>query len=205
MAGELEMKLLLIGPQGSGKGTQGKILQDKYGWQNISSGDLLRAEKAKDPSFEKKYGLDKGNLVPDNVIAELIEKRIKEDDCKKGYILDGFPRRVSQAKILDVLVNIDYAILIDVPDELCVERLSARRMGEDGTIYGINNPVPKGVEVYQRPDDYPEAIQHRLNQYHEETEPMLEYYKKQEKLIQIDGTGTPQEVFERVKKELKLE
>lgn len=211
--GGLEMKLLLIGPQGSGKGTQGKKLEENYGWPSISAGDLIRARMKTDEVFREKYSeVNKGALIPDLEIAKMIQERIKQNDCKNGYILDGFPRTLGQAKILDEMVKIDYAILIDVPDKVCVERLSKRRMcTKCNKIYGVNEAPPEngkcpcGGKIYQRKDDYPEAIQKRLSLYHEKTEPLIDFYEKQNKLVRINGVGSVKEVFKRIKESLGLE
>lgn len=209
-AGGLEMKIVLIGPQGSGKGTQGKRLTEEYGWPAISAGDLIRARMKTDKAFAEKFSsVNQGNLIPDHEIAEMIRKRIKESDCKKGYILDGFPRTVGQAEVLDEMIDLDYAILINVPDEVCIKRLSARLQCKGcNKIYGLNEAPPKnrkcscGGEIYQREDDKPEAIKKRLNLYHKETEPILDYYDKQDKLLRIDGEGKEEEVYTSLKEQL---
>ncbi len=209
--GGLEMKLLLIGPQGSGKGTQGKKLAEEYGWQTVVSGDMIRSRMNTDKSFAEKFSsVNQGNLIPDQEIAEMIRKRIKEPDCEKGYIIDGFPRTLWQAEILDEMIDLDYAILIDVPDEESIERLSSRWQCKGcNKIYGLNEAPPKngkcscGGEVYQREDDKPEAIKRRLNLYHKETEPILGYYEKQDKLLRIDGLGKEEEVYARIKEALE--
>lgn len=206
-SGDLEMRLILIGPQGSGKGTQGKLLQHEYGWLPISSGDLIRARIKNDPSFDEKYGISKGNLLPDDIITQMIKERIKEKDCEKGYILDGFPRKIKQAEVLDTMIKVDYALLIDVPDKESIKRLSARWQCKGcNKIYGLNEAPPKvcpcGGEVYQREDDKPAAIKKRLELYHKETEPILGYYEKQGKLLKVNGKGTVEEVFEKIKKVL---
>ncbi len=207
-SGDLEMRLILIGPQGSGKGTQGKKLTDEYNWPSISAGELIRARMKTDKAFAEKFSsVNQGNLIPDQEIAEMIKQRIKEKDCKKGYILDGFPRTVGQAELLDQMIKLDYAVLINVPDEESIKRLSARWQCRGcNKIYGLNEAPPKvcpcGGEVYQREDDKPAAIKKRLELYHKETEPILGYYEKQRKLLKVSGKGTVEEVFEKIKKVL---
>ncbi|MCX8146903.1 MAG: adenylate kinase [Candidatus Woesearchaeota archaeon] len=207
------MKIVLIGPQGSGKGTQAKMLQEKFNIPHISTGDIFREAISKGTEIGKKAKaiIESGKLVPDEITNKIVEERLKQDDCKNGFILDGYPRNLNQAKALDSFSKIDYVIEIDVPDKISVKRLSSRRQCKKcGAIYGITL-IPKeegicdkcGSELYQRDDDRPDAIKKRLEIYHKETEPILEYYRKKGILIRVDGTGSVENVFKEIKAKLK--
>ena len=200
------MKIVLIGPQGSGKGTQAKLLKEKFGIPHISTGDIFReaiAEKT-ELGLKAKEIIDKGNLVPDEITNKIVKERLQKEDCKKGFILDGYPRNINQAKALDSFAKIDYAVEIFVPDEISIKRLSSRRQcPKCGAIYGLDIPPKKdnicdkcGAELYQRDDDRPEAIKKRLEVYHKETEPVLDYYREKGILVRVDGTKPIKDVFE---------
>jgi adenylate kinase len=194
----------MLGAPGAGKGTQAKKLANKYNIPHISTGDIFRANiKNKTELGEKaKQFMDKGLLVPDELVVDLVVDRLNEDDAKEGFILDGFPRTIPQAKALDNTLNdldmkIDYAVDIDVKDEAIVKRMSGRRacVGCGATYHTITIP-PKvegicdtcGKELILREDDKPETVLKRLGVYHEQTQPLIDYYKEQGILMTIDGS-----------------
>lgn len=207
-------KIILLGPQGCGKGTQAAQISGKYNIPHISTGDIFRYNiKNQTPlGMQVKAIIDSGKLVPDKLTCEIVEDRINQEDCKEGFLLDGFPRTIPQAEALDKITNIDYAISINIPDEDVVFRLEGRRTcsnKECGAIYNVNTaPKPLnekicdkcGAELVQRDDDTKEAIKKRLSEYHEKTSPLIEYYK--EKLVEIDGTQeigkVTKDIFERL-------
>lgn len=205
------MKLILIGPPGAGKGTQADVLSKKLGIPRISTGDILReAVKAGTPvGMKAKSFMDSGALVPDEIIIEIIIERLGARDCINGFILDGVPRTIAQAQALDGHdVAIDTALAIEVPDEDIIERLGGRRVCPDcGTTYHVkSNPPAKegvcdacGAALIIRKDDDADVVRNRLQTYHRETAPLLEYYKAQGKLeISVshsDVTGTAAEIF----------
>lgn len=208
------MNIVLLGAPGAGKGTQAQKLVADYGWAHISTGDLLRAAVKNGTSLGKKAKsyMDKGQLVPDKLVVGLVKERLAEDDAQKGWILDGFPRNTAQAVTLDAELRemgaaIDGALLVDVPFDVIVKRLSSRRTCRDcGYTAGPDTDVcPNcGGEMYQRDDDKPETIQHRLDTYQNQTAPLIEYYAGQDKLIKVDGNRPVDEVYADVKKELSL-
>ncbi len=182
------MKLILMGPPGAGKGTQGEILEKKLGVSTISTGLMLRTaikEQTEVGKLAEQY-INDGKLVPDDVMVEIVKQRLAQPDCANGFILDGFPRTTAQAKALDDAgVEIDKVLLLEVEDEKIVERLSSRReCSKCGAPYNIvsKRPAVEGIcdscggELIQRKDDVPETIQNRLNVYHEQTEPIKSYY-----------------------------
>lgn len=182
------MRIILLGAPGAGKGTQATFLREKFNIPQISTGDMLRAAvKAGTPlGLEAKSFMDSGGLVPDNVIIGLVTERIQEDDCKNGFLFDGFPRTIPQAEAMkDAGVNIDYVVEIDVPDEAIVERMSGRRSHPaSGRTYHIKFNPPKvegkddetGEALVQREDDQEETVKKRLEVYHSQTKPLVEYY-----------------------------
>lgn len=194
------MKMILLGAPGAGKGTQAEIICDSLKIPAISTGNILReAVKNETPlGMEAKSYMDSGSLVPDSVVIGLLKERIAKDDCKNGFILDGFPRTVPQAEALDSMgVQIDMVIDFEVPDEVIKNRLTGRRVCEDcGASYHIEfKPSEKpgvcdrcGGATVQRKDDAPETVSDRLSIYHQQTEPLKEYYQGQNKLVVIDGT-----------------
>ncbi len=194
------MNIILFGAPGAGKGTQAKKLIEKYDIPQISTGDILRAAIAKQTKLglEAKKFMDAGNLVPDSVVMGLIEERLQEKDCEKGYILDGFPRTVAQAEFLDKVANIDKVIALDVPKSAIVERITGRRTSaKTGKIYHIkfNPPVDENPEdLIQRADDTEEAVIKRLEAYDNQTLPVLDYYKKKDKVVVVDGYRNPDEI-----------
>ncbi|SHE72442.1 Adenylate kinase [Desulfacinum infernum DSM 9756] len=209
------MNIILLGPPGAGKGTQAKRLIDAYGIPQISTGDMLRAalKEGTPLGLEAKKYMDKGALVPDEVVVGLVKERIQQDDCKNGYMLDGFPRNVSQAETLDKMLSelgqsIDHVVCIDVPDEELVKRLTGRRTCRDcGAGFHVMFDPPKkdgvcdkcGGELYQRDDDNETTVKSRLKVYGDQTKPLIDYYEKQGKLRKIDGVGSIDEIFARIK------
>ncbi len=184
------MRIILLGAPGAGKGTQAQILKDKFNIPQISTGDMLRAAiKANTKlGLEAKQFMDSGALVPDQLIIELVKERIQNEDCKQGFLLDGFPRTIPQAEAMkQASISIDIVIEIDVPDNVIVERLSGRRTHlASGRIYHIQNNPPKiqdkdditGEPLVQRDDDKKETILKRLDVYHSQTKPLVDYYSK---------------------------
>ena len=212
------MNIVFLGPPGAGKGTQAKRITEKYGIPQISTGDMFREHLSKGTELGKKAKeyMEKGQLVPDEIVLSMVEERLKQADCERGFILDGFPRTVAQAEALDEMLakwgkKIDYAIAIEVPDEVLVERLTGRRTCKKcGMMYHIKFKPPKeenkcdvcGGELYQRPDDNEETVRNRLKVYYESTAPLIEYYEKKGVLHRIDGQGSIEEIFERIVKVL---
>jgi len=208
------MNIVFLGPPGAGKGTQAKILIERYGIPQISTGDMLREHRAKGTELGKKAQeyMDKGQLVPDEIILGMVKERLSQPDCQKGFILDGFPRTVAQAEALDKLLSemgkkLDFALALIVPDDLLVERLTGRRTCKNcGMMYHIKYKPPKvegkcdvcGGELYQRPDDNEETVRNRLKVYHEQTAPLIEYYKKKGILREIDGSKSIEEITQQI-------
>ncbi len=199
------MRIILLGLPGAGKGTQAKILAEELNIPHISTGDILRqASEDRTPlGLKAKEYMDKGHLVPDDLIIDLIKERIKREDCKKGFLFDGFPRTIPQAEALEKISNIDKVINLKVEDEVAIERLSGRRTCKGcGALYHIIYLPPKrericdrcGGELIIREDDKKEAILKRLEVYREETQPLIKYYRKKGLLIIIDGGRSKEEV-----------
>jgi adenylate kinase len=211
---EASVRLVLLGAPGAGKGTQAKKLIEKYGIPQISTGDLLRAAVGEGTELgkEAKSYMDKGELVPDSVVLGMVEERLKQDDCKEGYILDGFPRNTAQAEALDKMLEdlgmpIDAALNVDVPTEDLMKRLTGRRTCKDcGQMYNVyfNAPETESAcdkcsgELFQRDDDKEETISKRLEVYDSQTAPLIDYYGKKGILKTISGTGDIEEIFEKV-------
>ena len=208
------MNIVLLGAPGSGKGTQAQKLVAEFGFAHISTGDLLRAAiKAGTKLGKKAKGyMDAGQLVPDDLVVDLVKERLEADDAQKGFILDGFPRNTAQAVTLDSELaamgrTLDAALLIDVEPSVIVERLSSRR-----TCRSCGYTAPAGVdtcprcggEMYQRDDDKPETIQHRLDVYQTQTSPLVEYYRGHSILKEVDGDRPVDEVYVDVKDLLAL-
>jgi adenylate kinase len=214
------MRLVLLGAPGAGKGTQAKILVEKYGIPQISTGDLLRAAVAAGTALgkEAKSYMDKGELVPDSVVLGMVEERLKQDDCKKGFILDGFPRNTKQAEALDEMLNslnmpLTAALSVDVPFDELMKRLTGRRTCKAcGQMYNIyfNPPKKEGIcdkcggELFQRDDDKEETIRKRLEVYSAQTAPLIDYYSKKGILKSVIGTGSIDEIFKKVCEALGL-
>lgn len=205
------MKIVMLGAPGAGKGTQAKMIAAKYQVPHISTGDIFRANIKNGTELGKKAKeyMDQGLLVPDELTVDLVIDRLSQEDCKKGYILDGFPRTIPQAEALDGALSklgekMDYAIDVDVPDDNIVSRMSGRRActGCGATYHLVHNPSKKGdvCEVcgdtlILREDDKPETVQKRLAVYHDQTQPLIEYYTAQGILKSVDGTQDMQDVF----------
>lgn len=205
------MKIVLLGPPGAGKGTQAKSISNKYSIPHISTGDIFRKNISENTSLgiEAKSYMDKGQLVPDEVTINMVKDRLSQDDCNDGYLLDGFPRTVAQAKALDSFLKekseeLDTALAISVPNEFILERMTGRRVCPScGASYHIkfNPPADSkkcdlcGTDVIQRKDDTEETVKERLEVYGRETQPLIDYYDAQEKLATVDGTKAIIEVF----------
>jgi len=195
--------LIFLGPPGAGKGTQAEKLVEEKGFVQLSTGDILREAVKKGTGLGKKAKeyMDAGKLVPDHLIIEIIEEKLKELEGK-DIILDGFPRTIPQAEALEKMLphvgrKLDAVILFDVPDEVVIERISGRRIDpKTGKVYHIKyNPPPPGVEVIQRDDDKEEVVRNRLKVYHEQTAPLIEFYKNKNILKVLDATKPPEEVY----------
>ena len=213
---EVKMKIIMLGAPGAGKGTQAKMIAEKYGLSHISTGDIFRAniKNGTELGKEAKEYMDKGLLVPDELTVRLLLDRVAQDDCKNGYVLDGFPRTIPQAEVLDEKLSelgekVDYAINVDVPDENIVNRMSGRRACLScGATYHIVSIPPKkegicdvcGSELVLRDDDRPETVQNRLKVYHEQTQPLIDFYEKKGVLRSVDGTLPMEEVFTAITK-----
>lgn len=209
--------IILLGAPGAGKGTQAVYLREKYHLPHISTGDLFRENlKNNTPIGQKaKSFMDKGELVPDEVVIEMLSERLKKEDAKQGYILDGFPRTVAQAEALDKLLGNNASIVvisIEVPDQEIISRLTTRRSCEKcGIPYNTLSCPPKkegicdrcGNPLTQRKDDTPEVIGERLKTYHKQTEPLKEYYKKQSKLYLIEGNVSKEKTTQEIDLVLK--
>ena len=194
------MKLVLIGAPAAGKGTQASRLVEHYSIAHISTGDMLREEVAKETELgkEAKAIMNAGGLVSDEIIIAMVKERIKKDDCKNGFILDGFPRTVVQAEKLDEMVTLDKVVYINAPDEVMLERLTARQTcPKCGATYNKLFLPPKtagicdkcGAELTQRKDDTVEAGKARIATFHEQSEPLVEFYTKKGILFEVDGTA----------------
>ena len=211
------MKIIMLGAPGAGKGTQAKMISEKYDIPHISTGDIFRANIKNGTELGKKAKsyMDQGLLVPDELVVDLVVDRVNKDDCVKGYILDGFPRTIPQAEALDAALGedkIDYAIDIEVPDENIITRMSGRRacVGCGATYHIVYNPTKTegiceacGEKLILRDDDKPETVQKRLDVYHEQTQPLIDYYKKAGCLVEMDGTVDIQVVFDNIIKVLE--
>ena len=210
------MKIIMLGAPGAGKGTQAKMIADKYGVPHISTGDIFRANIKEGTELGKKAKtyMDQGLLVPDELVVDLVVDRFKNDDCKKGYVLDGFPRTIPQAECLDKALaemndSMDYAINIDVPDENIITRMGGRRacVGCGATYHVVNIPPKKegicdrcGGELILRDDDKPETVKNRLDVYHKQTQPLIDYYTKKGIIKDVDGTQRMDDVFNAIVK-----
>ena len=210
------MKIIMLGAPGAGKGTQAKKIAAKYEIPHISTGDIFRANIKEGTELGKKAKtyMDLGLLVPDELVVDLVVDRENQEDCKNGYVLDGFPRTIPQAEALDKALaelgqKMDYAIDVDVPDENIVSRMSGRRActGCGATYHIVYNPSKKGEccevcgeKLILRDDDKPETVQKRLNVYHEQTQPLIDYYTKQSILRTVDGTQDMNDVFAEIVK-----
>lgn len=208
------MKIVMLGAPGAGKGTQAKKIADKYQIPHISTGDIFRAniKSGTDLGLKAKSFMDQGLLVPDEITIGMLMDRIKQDDCENGYVLDGFPRTIPQAESLTKALmafgqKIDYAIDIDVPDENIISRMSGRRACVTcGATYHIvfAPPAKEGIcdvcgsQLILRDDDKPETVQKRLAVYHDQTKPLIDYYRNEGVLAEVDGTQEMETVFQSI-------
>lgn len=208
------MKIIMLGAPGAGKGTQAKRIAEKYTIPHISTGDIFRAniKNGTELGQKAKQYMDQGLLVPDELTCDLVMDRIQQDDCKNGFVLDGFPRTIPQAEALDEALTkigqkMDYAIDVDVPDENIVNRMGGRRACLScGATYHVEfNPTKQegicdacGAQTVLRDDDKPETVQKRLSVYHDQTQPLIDYYSRQGILKSVDGTQPMEAVFDAI-------
>ena len=205
------MNIILLGAPGAGKGTQASKISVCYNLPHISTGDIFRENiKNQTPiGLLAKIYIDDGKLVPDEETCQIVEERLTRDDCKNGYMLDGFPRTVVQAEALDKMEHIDLVINIDVEENLLMDRLCGRRVckdcGESYHISRLNGAVTCarcGGELYQRKDDNPETVRKRLAVYHAQTAPLIDYYTKKGLIFNVESSTTPEDVFEKISEKL---
>ena len=205
------MKIIMLGAPGAGKGTQAKMIAAKYNIPHISTGDIFRAniKNGTELGAKAKEYMDKGLLVPDELVVDLVIDRFKEPDCENGYVLDGFPRTIPQAEALDKALtaigeSVDYAINVEVPDENIVRRMGGRRacVGCGATYHIVYSPTKVegkcdtcGGDLIIRDDDKPETVQNRLAVYHEQTQPLIDYYTNKGIIAEVDGTQDMNDVF----------
>lgn len=205
------MKIIMLGAPGAGKGTQAKMIAEKYEVPHVSTGDIFRAniQNGTELGMEAKKYMDQGLLVPDELTVKILLDRVAEDDCAKGYVLDGFPRTIPQAQVLDKALNeihdkIDFAIDVDVPDENIIRRMGGRRACLNcGATYHVEHVPPRkegicdtcGRELMLRDDDKPETVKNRLEVYHRQTQPLIDFYQEKGILRTVDGTMDMNDVF----------
>lgn len=208
------MKLILLGAPGAGKGTQAQKLVDHFNVPQISTGDLLRAAVANETDLGKQANeyMTAGKLVPDEIVIGLISERLKEDDCKNGFILDGFPRTIAQADKLKEITDVDAVVSVDVDTSILLDRLTGRRTCKNcNAMYHLifNQPKQEGVcdacggELYQRSDDNEETVKSRIDTYNENTAPLIDYYKGAGKLKDVEGQGDIDGIFQNILKVLE--
>ena len=213
------MRIIMLGAPGAGKGTQAKMISEKYGIPHISTGDIFRSNIKNGTELGKKAKtyMDQGQLVPDELTCDLVVDRIAQDDAKNGYVLDGFPRTIPQAEALKSALEkrgekIDFAVDVDVPDENIITRMSGRRacVSCGATYHVVYNPPKKegfcdvcGKELVLRDDDKPETVKKRLEVYHTQTQPLIDYYQKEGVLVKVDGTQEIDTIFSQIQKLLE--
>ena len=203
--------IILLGAPGAGKGTQAAMIAEEFKVPHISTGDILRRNmKEGTPlGLKAKAFVESGGLVPDEVVIGLVEDRLSQEDCKNGYILDGFPRTIAQAEALDKVARIDLAINIDVPFETIIDRLGGRRVCVCGETYHVSMLNGEttckrcGKELFVRDADKPETVKNRLKVYSDQTQPLIDYYRSQNKVVDIKANGTKEEIFADIKKVLE--
>ena len=197
------MRLILLGPVGCGKGTQAGLISQRYDLPHISTGEIFRTNIKNETELGKiaKQYIDNGDLFPEELTNKLVEDRLAQDDCKKGFILDGYPRNLNQAKALEKMTDIDIALMIDLSEEKIIERLSSRRMCSKcnqptSLSWMVDGKCEKcGGEVYTRDDDKPETVKNRLDIYHKQTQPLIDFYTEKGVLESVDGTVDMKDVF----------
>lgn len=208
------MKVIMLGAPGAGKGTQAIKMAGKWQVPHISTGDIFRAniKNGTELGVKAKSFMDQGLLVPDELVVDLVADRVKQEDCKNGYVLDGFPRTIPQAESLDKALEamnekIDYAVNVEVPDENIINRMAGRRacVSCGATYHLVHIPTKAegicdrcGKELILRDDDKPETVKKRLDIYHEQTQPLIEYYQRKNALVQVDGTKDIDDVFQSI-------
>ncbi len=208
------MKIIVFGPQGSGKGTQAELIARRYGWPYVSTGDIFRFHLKNKTNLGKEANeyMKNGSLVPDELTNEIVSERINHPDCVAGFVLDGYPRNKAQLEFLDKVSNIDLAIIINLGDEQAIRRLSGRLACKCGLSYhsDFNPPKKKGIcdkcsdRLFRREDDNPEAIRKRLEIYHQETKPLLDIYQNKKKLFQVDGSKSIEEIFRQIENVINI-
>lgn len=211
------MDIILLGPPGSGKGTQAKMIADKYKVKHISTGDILRenVRNGTPLGVEAKKFMDAGKLVPDTLLIDIIKDRLAKPDVKAGWMLDGYPRTIPQAEALDKILpslgqKIDVVLNVDVPDQELIKRVTGRRMCKCGTTYHVQFNPPKvpgkcdacGADLYQRQDDTEETVKQRLQAYHTQTQPLIDYYTKRGIVATVIGVGDIKAIFDKITKVL---
>ena len=211
------MDIILLGPPGSGKGTQAKMIAEKYKVKHISTGDILRenVRNGTPLGVEAKKFMDSGKLVPDSLLIDIIKDRLAKPDVKAGWMLDGYPRTIPQAEALDKILpglgqKIDVVLNVDVPDAELIKRVTGRRMCKCGTTYHVQFNPPKvagkcdacGADLYQRADDTEATVKERLQAYHAQTQPLIDFYNKRGIVANINGTGDIKAIFGNIAKAL---
>jgi adenylate kinase len=212
------MRIILLGPPGSGKGTQGDLIEQKYNFPKISTGDLLREEVQENTPLGKRAeaAMNRGDLVSDEIVMQMVEARLAREDCQKGYILDGFPRNINQARLLEEVPSKLAEVVLDIriSEKKLIERLSSRRIcSQCGNIHNLAVKAPAqpdvcdacGARLVQRQDDRPEVILERLSIYHQQTEPLIAYYRNKANYHRIEGDRSIESVFQNIQDVLKAE
>ncbi|MFA6215013.1 MAG: adenylate kinase [Patescibacteria group bacterium] len=202
------MRLIIFGPQGSGKGTQAESIARRHGWPYISTGDIFRYNLKNQTEIGKQVAaaINAGHLVPDNLTNQIVSDRIHQPDCAVGFVLDGYPRNKSQLEFIRGITKIDLAIAIDLTDQQAIDRLTGRLACKCGLSYHVNYCPPKvsgicdkcGDKLFRRDDDEPEAIKKRLEIYHQETEPLVKVYKELGIFYRVDGAKSIEEVYQQI-------